>query len=43
MPTKKIPIDSKPVCAHKATIKPDFNKKSVLVDNPWEYVELWIK
>lgn len=43
MPTKKITIDSKPVFAHKATIKPDFNKKSVLVDNPWEYVELWIK
>jgi hypothetical protein len=43
MPTKKITIDSKPVFTHKATIKPDFNKKSILVDNPWEYVELWIK
>ena len=43
MPTKKITIDSKPVVIHKATINPDFNKKSILVDNPWEYVELWIK
>ncbi|WP_417352909.1 YaaC family protein [Flavobacterium alkalisoli] len=43
MPTKKITINSKRVFVHKATLKPDFNKKSVLVDNPWEYVELWIK
>ncbi|MFD2602341.1 YaaC family protein [Flavobacterium suzhouense] len=43
MPTKKITIDSKSVFVHKAILKPDFNKKSVLVDNPWEYVELWIK
>lgn len=43
MPTKKILLNSKVIQAHKATIDPDFNKKSILVDNPWEYVELWIK
>lgn len=43
MPTKKILLKSKPIQVHKATINPDFNKKSVLVENPWEYVELWIK
>lgn len=43
MPPKKILLKSKPILIHKATVNPDFNKKSVLVDNPWEYVELWIK
>lgn len=43
MPTKKILLNSKPILVHKATIEPSFNKKSILVDNPWEYVELWIK
>ena len=43
MPTKKIQLNSKPILVHKATINPSFNKKSILVENPWEYVELWIK
>lgn len=43
MTTKKIILQKKPISVHKATISPDFNKKSVLVENPWEYVELWIK
>lgn len=43
MPTKEILLNSKVIQTHKATINPDFNKKSILVDNPWEYVELWIK
>jgi hypothetical protein len=43
MSTKNILLNSKPILLHKATIDPDFNKKSILVENPWEYVELWIK
>lgn len=34
---------NKPIKIHKATIKPIFNSKSILVENPWEYVELFIK
>jgi hypothetical protein len=34
MPTRKILLNSKVVQVHKATIEPDFNKKSILVDNP---------
>lgn len=43
MATQKIQLNSKPVIVHKATVEPKFNEKSILVDNPWEYVELWIK
>lgn len=43
MSTKKLLLNSKPILVHKATIEPTFNKKSILADNPWEYIELWIK
>lgn len=43
MSTRKLLIKSKPVYIHKSCIKPNFNQKSILVENPWEYVELWIK
>ena len=28
---------------HQIVIYDNFNNKSILVDDPWEYVELWIK
>lgn len=43
MSVKPIKYNSKILRPHKAVISPDINKKSILVDNPWEYVELWIK
>lgn len=43
MPVKPLKYKSKIIRPHKAVISPDINKKSILVDNPWEYVELWIK
>ncbi|MCW5521117.1 hypothetical protein J1N09_14810 [Aureitalea sp. L0-47] len=43
MATTPIKIKSKLVRPHKSIIDPAFNNKSILVENPWEYVELWIK
>lgn len=43
MATKALKLSSKIIRPHKAVISPEINKKSILVDDPWEYVELWIK
>ena len=36
-------IDNRLISVHKAIISADFTAKTVLVENTWEYVEMWIK
>lgn len=39
----RIEFNKKPLQIHKAIIEPKFNSKTVLVNDPWEYVEMWLK
>lgn len=43
MAFKPIQINSRPVTLHKAIIEPDFNDKTVLVEDTWEYVDMWLR
>lgn len=43
MPTRPIRIRGKPISVHKAIVSPDFGSKTVLVVDPWDYVEMWLK
>ena len=43
MTFKPIKYNGKILSVHKASINPDFNSRTVLVENPWEYVEMWLK
>jgi hypothetical protein len=43
MATSELKLNSKIIRPHKSIIEPAFNNKTILVDDPWEYVELWIK
>jgi len=36
-------LKSKPIQLHKAIVQPEFASKTVLVSDPWEYVEMWLK
>lgn len=40
---KPVKHNSKGVRLHKAIISPDFNDKTVLVRNHWDYVEMWLQ
>jgi len=40
---KPIKHKSKVIKVQKAVIKPDFNNKTVLVRNHWDYVEMWLQ
>jgi hypothetical protein len=40
---KPIKFNGKTVKLHKAIVSPDFNDKTVLVRNHWDYVEMWLK
>lgn len=33
----------KSLTVHKAIVSPDFNSKTILVTNTWEYVEMWLE
>ena len=35
--------NSRPITLHKSRVEPEFNSKTVLVDDIWEYVEMWLK
>lgn len=35
--------NNRPISLHKARVQPEFNSKTVLVDDIWEYVEMWLK
>ncbi|MFL0076606.1 YaaC family protein [Tenacibaculum maritimum] len=35
--------NSRPIRLHKARVNPEFNSKTVLVDDIWEYIEMWLK
>ena len=39
----KLILNSKPVGLHKAFKSPDFNKKTILVRDHWDYVEMYLK
>jgi hypothetical protein len=43
MPFKPITHQSKPLSLHKALIAPEFNSKTVLVVDTWDFVDLWLK
>lgn len=43
MAFKSITFRGKSLKVHKAIIQPEFNSKTVLVVNIWDYVELWLK
>jgi uncharacterized protein (UPF0332 family) len=38
-----ITYGGKPISVHKAIMNPEFNKKTVLVGDTWDYVEMWLK
>ena len=40
---EKLKINSKPVGLHKSFKSPDFNSKTILVRDHWDYVELFLK
>ena len=43
MKGKQIKIGSRKIWAHKAVISADFGAESVLCNDPWLFVELWLK
>ena len=40
---KTINKNSRPISLNKARVNPEFNSKTVLVDDIWEYIEMWLK
>jgi hypothetical protein len=38
-----IKLSGKKLSLHKAIVNPKFINKTVLVDNPWDYIEMWLK
>lgn len=43
MPFKPIKYNGKSIKLHKAIVSPDFNDKTILVRNHWDYVEMWLE
>ncbi|WP_299521542.1 YaaC family protein [Winogradskyella sp.] len=43
MTTNQITIGNKRFYLHKAIANPDFRSKSVLVEDTWDYVQMWLK
>jgi hypothetical protein len=44
-PMASLPIRyrGRPLTLHKAIVSPDFSSRTVLVLDPWDYVEMWLK
>ena len=40
---KPLEVNSKNLSLMKAVTNADYNKKTVLTNSAWEYVELWLK
>ena len=40
---KAIAYNKKTLKLHKAAVDPDFEGKTILVNDPWDYVEMWMK
>ena len=40
---KQIELRGRPLAPHKAIVAPDFTSKTVLVDDTWEYVTMWLR
>lgn len=43
MAFKEIEYNRKPLYLHKARISPDFTHKTIIVEDYWDYVELWLR
>lgn len=43
MGNKQLKIKNRRVWMHKGVLLPDFDSEHVLSNNPWQYVELWLK
>ncbi len=43
MSATQITIGSRKAVAHKAVVDPDFTGKTVLVEDTWDYVAMWLK
>ena len=42
MPTKQITLSNTRLAPHKAIVHPNFRSKTVLVEDTWEYVKMWL-
>jgi len=42
MPAKQITLGNKPLAPQKAIVHPDFRNKTVLVEDAWGYVKMWL-
>ncbi|KPK89948.1 hypothetical protein AMJ80_09055 [bacterium SM23_31] len=42
MPAKQISLENRKLAPHKSSINPDFRSKTVLVENTWDYVHMWL-
>ncbi len=43
MPAKQITLGNKKLAPQKAIVHPDFRSKTVLVEDTWDYVKMWLK
>ena len=43
MTAKQLTLANRRLGAHKAAVHPDFRSKTVLVDDTWDYVTMWLK
>jgi hypothetical protein len=43
MPYQPIIYQRSKIKLHKANINPNFNSKTILVNNHWDYVQMWLK
>lgn len=43
MPIKPIQFKGRAIFVHKACIAPNFNEKTVLAEDTWTYVDMWLK
>jgi hypothetical protein len=43
MAHRPIKFNSRPLSIHKATVAPQFNERTVLLNDTWDYIDLWLK
>jgi YaaC-like Protein len=43
MAFRDIEVGGKPLTVHEAMVSPKFGEKTVLVNDTWDYIELWLK
>src|ERR1041385_200349 len=43
MPFKPIKLNGRPLVLQKCIVQPNFGTRTILVDDKWDYVEMWLK